>query len=162
MRLSSSRWFRFITVWLVICLLASGGITAPLPLHLQPLVASLADATLKGGITRVDQDLADIGFNKAKQESIHGWPGLSPVRKIETAYWAAEQHTAGSGEHALALLSRNLALGRYPTLQSDPDVKPFLDLDPGAVSFASLRKVNLAKPPDPKIMRVIIAMAREL
>lgn len=87
-----------------------------------------------------------------------GWASFPLVRKFETLYLAAEQHTPEQGGKLLALMAQSLAQ-QYDGVRYDPALKEYLSLQPPAqISFAI--RIDSTVTLDPKIQRAILAISR--
>ena len=142
---------------LIVCLIAVNAV-AGLPPKVERVFDPLAASTVTGGTTTVDHDLENAGFTKQMQQHVLDWDALSPVRKIETAYYSAERAAAGSGEDFLAALAKDLA-ARHATLRTHRDLIELLKRPSTQVTFASLHRILDAPPEDPNVRKAIVALA---
>src|SRR5262245_1839055 len=122
MRLVRTHSFRAIATWLIVYLLASTSLAQPVPQGISKIIDSLVEMTIGASTTTINHDLERAGFDIARQEGVLDWRGLSPVRKVETAYWSAERARAGSGEDFLARLARQLSAD-HPRLLTNADLR---------------------------------------
>jgi len=108
----------------------------------QKAINSLG-ATVSGKTDRVDQMLKHMGYIPANEDA---WRSFPAVRKLETAYLAAQNVDPQGGERMLALLASDLAM-QYEAVRYDPALGPLLQSTP-AQSTPILFK-NSVPPPDP-------------
>ncbi len=76
------------------------------------------------GVDKTSSMLEEIGFvvpSNLKSE----WKAFPAIRKIETAYFAAESISKKNGQQMLALMSQNLAQ-QYESIHFEPALKDFL------------------------------------
>jgi hypothetical protein len=139
-----------------LCALLAIGYAA-LPPELEATVASLSDRIASTPGT-VNHHLSALGFDAPHQDAIAAWNELAPMRKIETAYLAAERHSPESGQDMLAKLARRLAADS-PTLRGDPAVRVLMDRPEIPVEFAPLRTASTRAPVAPEIRSAILRLA---
>jgi hypothetical protein len=133
-----------------------------LDIEVRQAVVTMADRIATGSSSVLDLHISKLGYPPNAAWLPVGWTGFSPVRKIETYYFAAIRADASSGGRALAMLARALSLD-HPALLSDPAIMPFLtDVDIGPLSFAHYESLSPMVPLDKMVRRAILTLATHL
>ena len=106
----------------------------------------------------LDARLTDLGYTPSGDLEL--WRGYPPVRKLESAFLAAEESASGGGQAFLALLSRALAQ-EYEGVRHEPALASYLSGDaPQAVAFASREPVPAqATVVDDRARKAIMTLA---
>jgi len=110
-------------------------------------------AYASSGPDNVGQMLNNIGF----RPSVPGFKAFPAVRKIESAYFAAEEGEKGTGELVLALLSKQVC-ENYESAREDPTLKQYavLSADPSRLHFATPPSNPM---PGPEVRSAITTLA---
>jgi hypothetical protein len=87
-----------------------------------------------------------------------GWASFPIVRKIESAYLAAEHSRPGEGANVLALLAQSLAQ-QYDGVKYDPALKGYYAIpSPSRPTFATILGAN--DKPELAVQKAILAISR--
>src|ERR1051325_2059709 len=129
-----------LAVLLLLATLFHHGDAAPDPIGAAAAKAIDAlSATISIGVDdRTDHVLKKIGYGPEYTSKIADWANLSSCLRIETMGLSAEQAERGSGERALALMSRAMAQD-YPAHLEDPAIKALPRPGDEPVHFAQLQ-----------------------
>jgi hypothetical protein len=102
--------------------------------------------------------LRQVGYHADAVALPKGFASFPPLRKLETAYLAANHVSPENGKNFLALLARNLSID-YPSIKHDPALRQYFQ-EPAVdiVHYAALKKVHLRAPSHPHIQDALLAL----
>jgi hypothetical protein len=162
-KLIGSRITFVIIASLLVCWCLSTAYGEILTSNKKRIVEELASA-ITAPPDRTNQILEEMGFDGYQARfsyfDYERWPAL---RKIELAYFAAEEAQAGGGDLFLRKMSRIIATDHSRAISFDPVLKPYFadgSIDPGvrkAIAFRIPSTVPSSLPP-PEIRAAILAM----
>lgn len=122
----------------------------------KPAVESLAKYAHPSS-NKTELALKKIGFQPPAYMSSKEWTSFPAIRKIETAFFSAENKAKGNGGKFLALLAKNLSQ-EYESASTEPSFKSLKQYNPNSFSgFRAISKSKLAKSSLPDDMRKAIS-----
>jgi hypothetical protein len=117
----------------------------------QTAIEALSGYPIVNQTDTLDRYLNVIGFDQTLRDSIAQWHAQPAIIKVEQMYWFAEAGRKGSGQDALAMLSRAIAVD-YPPLNTHSEVAKLykatesMDAGRGVLQFRRPKLPALALP----------------
>jgi hypothetical protein len=138
----------------ILCILAFATAAVPQSINSQHHAAlqAIADHLSHITVDKTTPVLQSVGFDPA---TVNGWKAMPALRKLETAYLAAEAKNPGrGGSQLLAIMSQHLAQ-EYEGAKHHPKLQPYLSVQaPQQIGFAT----PVMKRPPPKTARSILVL----